>query len=213
MNIRKAVCLIEWKLNEINPEFFVHENRISQLCLHLWMETETPHPPQDSYVPHPLSVRETVQIFESLGEKFKNLQYFSPRFSKSCSSADVAKIMAFMPQTSLRVNVIDPVSPEQFFALVSGLQLSCKIYMGNVAHWYSNGSNAYPNCVALPKTFEECVFCLLELLARSGKPFEPPFIFFGEEAEVVLEPVYARLRTIAPTPLAVLNNDELEGIA
>ena len=196
-------------LDELNPDFFVHDNRIRELCLRLWMETETP--PHDSYPPHPLSVRETVAIFEALGGKFKNLQYFLPRFSKSCSGADVAKIMEFMPRSSLLINVIEPVSPEQFFALVSGLHASCEIDMCNLVNWYRNGSHEHSNCVvALPPTLEECVFGLLEPLARSGKPFEPPFIDFGEEVD--LELIYNRLRIIAATPFANPDDYELVGI-
>jgi hypothetical protein len=191
------------RLSEINPEFLVVENRIRTLEISIWRET-TPVPVNDySYY---MAFDKTLKILESLQGKLNGLKSFYSRFSKSCSGADVARIMACIPATVHYVNVLDPVSPEQFFALANGLHSSCKIVMGNVVYWYRN-CPAASDSAALPPTFEEYVFNLLEPLAIAGKTFESPFINFGDEVD--LEHVYARLRVIAAMPFAGLDDDEL----
>lgn len=200
------------RLNEINPEFLVPKNRLDNLYLNVWQES-TPPTETNSWMGDPIPYPEVLKILKLLQGKLNELKSFNLQFSKSCSGEDVAEIMAFLPQTINYVNVGYPVSPEQFFTLVNGLPVGCKVDMMNVAYgWGIGDSNAVlrnSNYAAVPNTFEECVFNLLEPLAKSGRSFEPPFIDFGDHHSFDLERVYERLRIIAATPFAGLADDEL----
>jgi hypothetical protein len=119
--------------------------------------------------------------------------------------------MEFSPKTIRYTSLFSPVSPEQFLAFVSSLPAACEISMLNTAYGWGIGNLAQQNggYAAVPNTFEECVFNLLEPLAKAGKPFQPPFIDFGDHHSFDLEPVYERLRLITATPFAGLDDDEL----
>jgi hypothetical protein len=65
------------RLNEINPEFLVPENRIGTLYLNVWQEN-IPSAETDCWMGKPIPVDETLKILEALPGKLNCLESFCP---------------------------------------------------------------------------------------------------------------------------------------
>jgi hypothetical protein len=126
---------------------------------------------------------------------FNQLRSVSCGFDKDCQSQDVIKIAQLLPKNFKKINISDPISPDQFYYFATNINNG--VVNLSIDVWYyvtRYTSSKDERFVDLPPTQQECAYNLLLPLAIAGHPFEPPFIELHTDED--LEPVYAQLRTV-----------------